>query len=284
LPKLKIAELPHASPTSAPEPKPEPPTERPAAAQSPGAATGDESHLPGYLFGSLAGLAAIGVGGFYYLKRRARTAKAPSVKVIAVDSPGGAATAPAGLDSLRSDQVELLIGEIFRREGYTVELSAALNTDDGIDLMLRRDAETTLVQCKHWTAPRVTAREVRDFYGAMAAGGAPHGIFVTMGIFTPDALDFAPARSIALLDGHAVAAKIAAVAKPGENLCVVSSWIDDFTAHARIFDPECPVCHGTMVVRHNRANGTPSWSCRNHPRCPGRREPRLDLLPSSAAS
>jgi len=284
LPKLKSAELQPAPSNTAPAPKPESPAANAPATKSPGAATGDDPNLLGYAIGSLACLAAFVLGGFYYFKWRARTAKPPPLKVVAVDSPSAASSAPAGLDSLRNDQVELLIGEIFRREGYTVELSAALNTDDGIDLMLRRDSETTLVQCKHWTAARVTAREARDFYGAMASGGAPHGILVTMGIFTPDALDFAPAKGIELLDGNAVAAKIAAVARPGENLCAISSWIDDFSAHARIFDPECPVCHSTMVIRHNRANGTPSWGCRNHPRCPGRREPRLDLLPSSTAS
>jgi restriction system protein len=187
----------------------------------------------------------------------------------------------AGLAALRHDQVELLIGEIFRREGYTVELSAALNNDDGIDLMLRRDSETTLVQCKHWKAARVSSREIREFYGAMAAGGAPHGILVTTGALTPDAREFAAGKGIELMDGDAVASKIAAVARPGENLCAVSTWVDEFVAHARVFDPECQVCHGTMVIRHNRANGAPSWACRGYPRCPGRREPRLDLLPAA---
>lgn len=292
LPKLKAAEVGAArnaaSANAAPAPSPESSVENKSAPQPSGAAPGDDPNLLGYAFASFACLAAFGLGGFYIykLRSRQRSTKPPAVKVIPVDSPRAAlsASASARTDSLRSDQVELLIGEIFRRDGYTIELSAALNTDDGIDLMLRRDSETTLVQCKHWAAPRVTGREVRDFYSAMAAGGAPHGILVTTGAFTPDALDFAPTKGIELLDGTAVAAKIKAVSKPGENLYSISTWIDDFVAHARIFDPECPVCHNTMVIRNNRASGAPWWSCRNHPRCPGRREPRLDLLPSSAAS
>lgn len=285
LPKLKSAELP-STPLLQPPPatRAEPPTTNQTAAKPSEGAAGDDPHLLGYALGSLACLAAFLIGGVYYFKLRSRSAKAPSVKVISVDASSVASSTPSGLHSLRNDQIELLIGEIFRREGYTVELSAALNTDDGIDLMLRRDSETTLVQCKHWSVARVTAREVREFYGAMAAGGAPQGLLVTTGTFTPDALDFAPTKGIQLLDGAAVTAKIATVSKPGENLCAVSSWIDDFVAHARIFDPECPVCHTTMVIRANRASGAPSWGCRNHPRCPGRREPRLDLLPSSTAS
>ncbi|MEI9898279.1 MAG: restriction endonuclease [Chthoniobacter sp.] len=280
LPKLPTAELePETQPAPAPvapEPKPEPPAEPPAAAPA------QDSHVLGYLLGSLAFLGALAAGAFYFFKHRSRPGKTSAPQVPAPDAPGAAPGSVPGLNSLRNDQVELLVGEIFRREGYTIELSAGLNTDDGIDLMLRRDSETTLVQCKHWGAARVSSREMREFYGAMAAGGAPHGILVTTGAFTPDATEFAEGKGIELLDGTALAAKIAAVAKPGENLCTVATWIDDFVAHARIFDPECPVCHGTMVIRHNRASGAPSWSCRGYPRCPGRREPRLDLLPSSA--
>lgn len=279
VPKLQAAEL-------QPEKKPAPPASAEKAPVAEPAATGakEESHLLGYAIGALAVLGALAGGAFYFIKRRARPGHAAPLKRQVTILSSEAAEAAPGLDSVRDDQVELLIGELFRREGYTVELSAALNTDDGIDLMLRRDAETTLVQGRYWKSPRLTAREVREFYGAMAAGGAPHGIVVTTGIFTPDAVDFVEGKGIVLLDGSAVAAKIAAVAKPGENLCTVASWLDDFVAHARIFDPECPVCHGTMLIRHNRASGAPVWNCRGYPRCPGRREPRLDLIPSSASN
>jgi restriction system protein len=201
-----------------------------------------------------------------------------------VDALPVASGTVAGVDALRLDQFELLIGEIFRRQGYTVELSAAVNAEDGIDLVLRRDSETIPVQCKHWKMAHVTERELREFYGAMAASGAPRGIFVTTGGFAVGVDAFARDKGIELMAGNDLAQSIAAAARPGENLCHVPEWLDEFVAHARIFDPECPVCHGTMVIRHNRANGTPSWTCRGYPRCPGRREPRLDLLPHAAAN
>jgi restriction system protein len=276
VPKLKVEELEPVE-----KPAVTPSQERTPAAEPSAAAPKEASHLAGYIVGALALLGVLAGGGFYFFKRRSRSGRASARKInvtaVSSDAPG----ATPGLSTMRNDQVELLVGEIFRREGYTIELSAALNTDDGIDLMLRRDSETTLVQCKYWQSARVTAREAREVYGAMAAGGAPHGILVTTGIFTPDAVDFAAGKGIVLLDGETVASKIAAVAKPGENLCAVSSWLDDFVAHARIFDPECPVCHGTMVIHNNRASGAPTWNCRGYPRCPGRREPRLDLIPST---
>ena len=282
LPKLQTAEL---EPETAPVPAlvaPEPPSEKKPVIEPAPTAAKNDSNILSYLLGSLALLGVLAAGAFFFFKRQSPPGKAPTMRVQSTNSPGSEPGSVPGLESLRNDQVELLIGEIFRREGYTVELSAGLNTDDGIDLMLRRDSETTLVQCKHWKSARLSSREMREFYGAMAAGGAPHGILVTTGTFTPDASEFAEGKGIQLLDGAALAAKIATVAKPGENLCSISAWIDDFVAHARIFDPECPVCHGTMVIRHNRASGAPSWNCRGYPRCPGRRDPRLDLLPSSA--
>lgn len=278
VPKLKAEELAPAEPAAS-----SPGTGKAIAAAAPSGATPSErSSLIGYIVGGLVLLGTLAGGLFYFFQRRTRPGHASPLRGQVSTISSELAKDLPGPDSLRPDQVELLVGELFRREGYTIELSAALNTDDGIDLMLRRDGETTLVQCKYWKLERVTAREVREFYGAMTAGGAPHGILLTTGIFTPDATDFVEGKGLTLLDGAAVAAKIAAAARPGENLCAVASWLDDFVAHARVFDPECPVCHGTMVIRNNRASGAPVWNCRGYPRCPGRREPRLDLLPSSA--
>jgi restriction system protein len=188
----------------------------------------------------------------------------------------------AGLGALRWDQFELLVGEIFRREGYTVEMSAAPSSGDAIDLTLRRDSETILVQCKHWRAESVSEGEMHEFYGAMAATGAPRGILVTTGTITAEAREFAAGKGIELMDGAALAESIGAVSQPGENLCHIAGWIEEFVAHARIFDPECPVCQGAMIIRHNRATGTPTWTCRSYPSCPGRREPRLDLLAANS--
>jgi len=294
LPKLPVEELPapaSATPVAepAPEPSPAPRVEPSHTAKlvphelAAPAVAAEPAHGSAYGFVGLALLLLVGAaaGGYYFLKRRSRP-RSPRVSFARTElAPAGMATLP-GLDALRWDPFELLIGEIFRREGYTVEMSAAPSSDNGIDLTLRRDSETILVQCKHWRAESVGEGEVREFYGAMAATGAPRGVLVTTGTITEEAREFAAGKSIELMDGAALAESVAGVARPGENLCRVAGWIEEFTAHARIFDPECPVCQGTMIIRHNRANGTPSWTCRSYPSCPGRREPRLDLLASTS--
>lgn len=58
-----------------------------------------------------------------------------------------------GIDSLRQmswRQFELLAGEAIRRQGYTVEETGLGGADGGIDLILRKHGQTTLVQCKQW--------------------------------------------------------------------------------------------------------------------------------------
>jgi len=226
-------------------------------------------------------VAALG-GGIYLLKaksgRGAVEEMTPRPTASRAETRAPAPGCIPALDALRNDQFELLVGEIFRREGYAVELSAAAAQDDNIDLTLRRDSETILVQCKHWKVARVTEREVREFHGAMMANGAPRGIFVTAGNFTREAQEFAAGKQIDLMDRTALEESTTAVTRPGENFCGIQEWVGEFTTHARVFDPECPICQGTMVIRHHRANGAASWGCRNHPRCPGRREARLDLL------
>ena len=58
----------------------------------------------------------------------------------------------------------MLVGEIYRRRGFSVEISNATGSDGGIDLVLSRDDERVLVQCKNWKGSKVSAREIREFF------------------------------------------------------------------------------------------------------------------------
>jgi restriction system protein len=126
----------------------------------------------------------------------------------------------------------------------------------------------------------------------MTSGGAPCGIFATMGAFTRSAREFAEGKGIDLIDRKTLEERIASVARPGENLCRISGWIEEFARHSRIFDPECPVCREPMSLRRHPADEMAFWGCRNYPRCSGKREPRRDILelvsprhaPSSASA
>lgn len=63
------------------------------------------------------------------------------------------------------------MGEAFRMQGYRVVETGGNGPDGGIDLILRKDREKYLVQCKQWKAFSVVVPVVRELYGVMAAKG-----------------------------------------------------------------------------------------------------------------
>ncbi len=318
-PQLRAEEANSEIFAPAPEPPPTPvvesgkPPEMPAALAQPVAAMETavtESHessggIGRLVFGVICGAGLIAAGLFHFLAKRRQSRVGTALRAVRGErsEAAGAGSQPRtarsavptsaplaepsdllDLDSLRPDQIELLLGEIFRRQGYTVELSAALGADGTSDLTLRRDGESIPVQSRDWQAARITEQEIREFYAVMAGTAAPRGVLVTTGTFSREARDLAAEKSIELIDRATLAQRIAAVRRPDENFFDVPSWIHDFTAYARIFDPECPCCTQAMVIRQNRADGSAYWACTTYPRCAGKREPRRDLLTLPAAA
>lgn len=163
-------------------------------------------------------------------------------------------------------EFEMLVGEVFRRKGYSVAETGGNGPDGGVDLVLKRGSETFLVQCKHWRANRVGVSIVRELYGVMSAKGAAGGFVVTSGEYTQDAIDFAKGRNIELIAGDRLATLIASVkttrpapVAPQQAVAVSSS-------------PACPRCGGTMVrrVAKQGANaGKSFWGCTDFPKCRG---------------
>jgi restriction system protein len=98
-------------------------------------------------------------------------------------------------------EFEMLVGEAFRLDGFRVEERGGASADGGVDLVLRKDSEKFLVQCKQWRAFKVGVSVVRELYGVMAATGAAGGFVVTSGTFTYDAIKFAEGRNVILVDG-----------------------------------------------------------------------------------
>jgi len=298
-PELRTDEAALEFAPATPEPSPPPaadesPAEVESATEPAGAAVGRPASTRGsgrVLGGVILGLGLLAATLFHFFAKQKPAPQAAPIRPESSPSPAPQAAetfAAAGdapdLNSLRGDQIELLLGEIFRRQGYTVELSAALSPDGASDLTLRRDGESIPVHSKDWKTARVTEREVREFYGLMAGTGAPRGVFVTTGSFARDARDFAGDKAIDLIDGSTLHQRIADVQRPEENFFEVQSWIEDFTAQARIFDPECPICRGAMSIRQTRSSGAAFWACTGSARCAGKREPRADLLTLSAAA
>jgi hypothetical protein len=184
------------------------------------------------------------------------------------------------LDDITWENFELLAGEIFRRKGFEVEISSGLGADGGKDLTLRRDGEVRLVQCKLFSAEnKVSVASMREFYGLIVAENAKRGIFMTTGLFSRDAREFAEGKPIKLLDRAEIKELMASVTRPGENLCVIRNWIDDFAAVAHVTDPNCPRCRKPMKLRRG-VTGQAFWGCSSYAqtRCRGKRNARTELV------
>ncbi len=192
----------------------------------------------------------------------------------------------SGVEALQGiswQEFEMLVGEGFRRRGYGVRETGGGGADGGVDLLLTRDGEKILVQCKQWKAFKVGVSTVRELYGVMAAEGVAAGIVVTSGRFTSEASAFAAGRNIQLMDGAALKqllgearthqashsrATVGAATKRDEGGApprrVVVPQDADGVSISPAKEPNCPRCAKPMVQRtskRGRGAGTVFWGC-----------------------
>jgi len=120
------------------------------------------------------------------------------------------------IDSLRQmswRQFEQLAGEAFRRQGYAVEETGLGGADGGIDLILRKDGKTTLVQCKQWQNWQVGVKVVREMYGLLMHHQAAAVKIVALGDYTSEARRFAQGKPIELIHGGELIATVQSLQK-----------------------------------------------------------------------
>lgn len=121
-----------------------------------------------------------------------------------------------GIDSLRRmswRQFEQLAGEAFRRQGYAVEETGLGGADGGIDLILRKNGRTTLVQCKQWQNWQVGVKVVREMYGLLMHHKAAAVKIVALGDYTSEARRFAHGKPIELIHGDELIATVRSLQK-----------------------------------------------------------------------
>lgn len=165
------------------------------------------------------------------------------------------------LQRMSVQQFELLIGEAFRRKGYSIVDKGARGSR--IDLLLQKAGERCLVSIKQWRAIRVGVNTVRELAEAMADRRVARGIVVTTGVFTDEALNLARASGIDAMDGAALRRLTRGVSVP------VKVFRDPLSILTR-GAPYCPECQGRMVKKRAR-DGAGYWRCVRHPDCTGKR-------------
>jgi restriction system protein len=165
------------------------------------------------------------------------------------------------LNDMTWHEFEILVGEAFRRKGYSVKENQDKGPDGGVDLVLFDGSEKYLVQCKQWRAFKVGVKVVRELYGVMAASGAVGGFVVTSGEFTGDARSFAQGKNIELIDGPELQRLIQEVKDSSSTVAAVPD----------VPPPkQCPICGKEMVLRTARRGpnaGGKFWGCKGYPGC-----------------
>jgi len=179
----------------------------------------------------------------------------------------GVSAAPDALNAMSWREFEMLVGEAFRVQGYSV-VETGGSADGGVDVVLRKDSEKYFVQCKQWRAQTVGVPIVRELYGAMAAQGATGGFVVTSGRFTKPASEFAEGRNVTLIDGPQLHAMIQRVSQ--NSLAAKNAASPIVPAES----PACPTCSEPMAMRTARRGpktGQRFWGCTGYPTCTGTR-------------
>ena len=193
-------------------------------------------------------------------------------KTLLANASGGKAA--NALDAMSWQEFEILVGEAFGLQGFQVSETGGGGADGGVDLVLRKNGEKFLVQCKQWKAFTVGVTIVRELYGVMAANGATGGFVVTSGHFTDEAKVFAEGRNVTLLDGVALLNLI----RQAQAARQVESKEPVMQAALRpkaVIQPLCPSCSKPMVRRTAKkggAAGSSFWGCVDFPACRGTRQ------------
>lgn len=167
----------------------------------------------------------------------------------------------ASIDSIRSldwKAFEELVGEAYRRQGYAVSENPGAGPDGGIDLLLRKGGELTIVQCKQWRAQKVGVEKVRELYGIQVAQHAAKSILITSGFFTQEAQNFAADKPIDLVEGSHLLQLIQNVQVPTKATTAQPQSVT------------CPTCGSDMVLRTAQKGsraGQQFWGCATFPKC-----------------
>ena len=149
------------------------------------------------------------------------------------------------LDTIRSlswRDFERLVAGGFTAKGWSAELVGQRGPDGGTDLFLRKGKQRAIVQCKQRRFPGgyVDVRDVREFAGVITAGKLMKGFFVTSGVFTPEATEFAEKiAQLELIDG----------------------------AELLVMFGHCPKCRASIEPKHGKRGVF--LSCVRYPECDG---------------
>ncbi|MGO8699149.1 MAG: restriction endonuclease [Limisphaerales bacterium] len=186
------------------------------------------------------------------------------------------------LNKLTWQDFERQVGEVYRQRGYQVDEVGGGGADGGVDLWLRRDGATAIVQCKRWKTYKVGVKPVRELFGVMTAEKAGRAILITSGVYTEEALRFSQGKPLELVDGAQLAEMLREFQSSlrqtlAPSTIVASTPFQPLPSASAPARPKCPRCGNAMVLRRaktGRHAGREFWGCSMYSKakCGGIRE------------
>jgi restriction system protein len=111
------------------------------------------------------------------------------------------------LRAMSWENFSAVIGEAFRRDGYTVTEIP----DSGADLELRKNGRVSIACCKRWKVAQTGIGPLRGLHEAKQTREADECIYVAAGEFTANARAFATEKAIRILNGAPLVKLVARV-------------------------------------------------------------------------
>jgi len=149
-------------------------------------------------------------------------------------------------------EFEELVAANYAAQGYEVDRVGQAGPDGGVDLRMRKDGESVLVQCKHYRYSWVHELALRQFLGTLENFKADRGIFVSCGVFDQAAEQFSKQNP-----------RIELVA--GEQLEEMIQQSVQRKLSGRTYP--CPLCGAPTKPKTGKRG--PFLSCSNYPACKG---------------
>lgn len=185
------------------------------------------------------------------------------------------------LKELDDSEFDKLISMLFKQRGYSVSAKEQ-NNNDSVDVVLKMNSETTFVQYKHWREYQVDVAVIEEFYAVMESESIPHGIVITTGLFTQDALDYSHGKHLLLINGVDLSQMIGVLSASNDDSANDEAQIDDEQIDDEQIDnlidempelePLCPICSREMIKRTAKKGknaGNTFWGCSQFPNCLG---------------
>lgn len=158
------------------------------------------------------------------------------------------------VDNMKGNEFEKFLLAHFQKLGYKGKLTKESN-DYGADILLKKDAETIVVQAKRYGS-KVGIKAIQELVASLQYYKAFKGIVVTNSYFTSNAIDLAEANNVELWDRPKL---IDIMTHNG------SKELADQTLTKTIDSKVCPECGSNLLLR-NGIHGR-FYGCTKYPKC-----------------